>query len=281
MGRIARTWDLIGQSVTVLKSDKELLWLPVFSAVACIAISIVMLSGGALVFLPELRVAQAAGAKVRFTPAMMLFVFLFYLVNYFVVVFFNVALVSIASNRLVGGHAVLNDGLQLAWERKGKVFAWALLAATVGILLRALEDRVSWLARLLVDLGGIAWTLATFFVVPLLAAEDVGPWEALSRSAQLFRETWGEELVGGFSFGMIFMLLALPGVLLPIYGSTLGSRQMIAGIVLAVLYWLMLAVINSTVQGIFMAALYGYATTKNVPPGFNLGDLQQAWRSRP
>jgi hypothetical protein len=280
MGRIFRTWDLIGQSIAVLKSDKELLWLPIFSAIACVAVSVVMLSGGALVFLPQLRAAHAARGPAQFTPAMLLFVFLFYLVNYFIVVFFNVALVSIASNRLAGGHAVLNDGLQLAWQRKGKVLEWALLAATVGILLRALEERLSWLGRLMVDLVGIAWTLATFFVVPLLASEDLGPWEALSRSAELFRETWGEELVGGFSFGLIFMLLALPGLLLPLYGSTLGPREMIFGTILAVIYWLLLAVVNSTVQGIFMAALYGYAITKSVPPGFNPDDLQQAWQPR-
>jgi hypothetical protein len=282
MGRIARTWDLMGQSLAVLRSDKELMWLPVCSTIACIAISVMMLSGGALLFLPQLRAMGAAGAQQhpQMTPGMWAFTFLFYLVNYFIVVFFNVALVGIASDRIAGGHATLNDGLQLAWQRKGVILQWALLAATIGLVLRALEERMQWIGRLVVSLIGIAWTLATFFVVPLLAAEDVGPAEALSRSAALFRENWGEELVGGFSFGLIFTLLALPAVFLPLYGATLGRAELIAGTIFAVIYWLLLAVVNSTIQGIFMAALYRYATTKSAPPGFNLGDLRGAWHPR-
>ncbi len=281
MDRIGRTWDLIHQSIAVLKSDKEMIWLPVCSMIACVAVSVVMLSGGALVFLPTLRAIHAAGPHhQQMTTGMGVFMFFFYLVNYFIVVFFNVALVGIASSRLSGGKATLNDGLQLAWQRKGSILQWALLAATVGLLLRALEDRMQWLGRLVVSMVGIAWTLATFFVVPLLAVEDVGPAEALSRSAQLFTKTWGEELVGGFSFGLIFMLLGLPALALPIYGATLGQSQLILGTILAVIYWLLLSVVNSSVQGIFMAALYRYATTKDAPPGFSTSDFRDAWQPR-
>ena len=73
-------------------------------------------------------------------------------------------------------------------------FRGALLSATVGILLRMSEARTSWLWRLVGGWIGLAWTLASYFVVPVLAAEDVGPAEALQRSADLFRETWGEEV---------------------------------------------------------------------------------------
>jgi hypothetical protein len=282
VNRIFRTWDLMGQSLDVLRSDKELLWLPICSGIACIAITVMMFSGGALLFLPQLRTMGAAGPHQhpQLTQGMWAFTLLFYVVNYFVVIFFNVALVSIASDRLAGGHATMNDGLQVAWQRKSKILQWALLAATVGVLLRSLEDRMGWLGRIVISFIGATWTLATFFVVPLLAAEDMGPGEALSRSAGLFRETWGEELVGGFSFGLIFTLLGLPAVLLPIYGATLGRSQMILGTILAVVYWLVLAVTNSAVQGIFVAALYRYATTKEVPPGFNSGDLMEAWQPR-
>lgn len=282
MNRILRTWDLMGQSLAVLRSDKELLWLPIFSGIACLAISVMMLSGGALAFLPQVRALDAAGAsrQPHMSQGMWGFLLIFYIVNYFVVVFFNVALVSIASDRLNGGQATMNDGLQVAWRRKGKILQWALLAATVGMLLRALEERLSWLGRLVVSFIGIAWNLATFFIVPLLAAEDLGPAEALARSAKLFRETWGEELVGGFSFGLIFTLLALPGAFLPIYGATLGRSEMIVGTALAIIYWLLLAVINAAMQGIFVAALYHYATTKQIPPGFYSADLQEAWQPR-
>ena len=114
--------------------------------------------------------------------------------------FFNVALVSVADSRLAGGHATVNDGLEVAWQRKGKIFQWALFSATVGIVLRMIQERSAWLGRLITGLVGIGWTLASYFVLPLLAAEDVGPAEALQRSAEMFRETWGEQVTGGFSF---------------------------------------------------------------------------------
>jgi Family of unknown function (DUF6159) len=281
MGRIARTWGLIGQSFAILKSDEELMWLPIFSGIACLAVSVVVLSGGALLFLPELRVIGAAGGHgVPMTQGMWAWLFLFYLVNYFVVVFFNVALVSAASDRLAGGHATIDQGLQMAWARKGKILQWALLAATVGILLRMLEERVGWLGRLIVSFIGIAWTLATYFVVPVLAAEDLGPIEALYRSAELFRKTWGEEVVGGFSFGVIFTLLALPAAIFPLYGASVGQSAMIAGTVLAVVYWLLLSVVSAAVQGIFMAGLYQYATTGNVSGGFRRDDFAGAWQPK-
>jgi Family of unknown function (DUF6159) len=281
VGRIARTLDLIGESFSVLMSDKELLWFPIFSGIACIAVSVVMLSGGALFMLPQLR-AMGAAAKVNqpLSQGIWLGLLLFYLVNYFIIIFFNVALVGVAYDRLGGGKAGLNDGLEIAWRRKGVILQWALLDATVGILLRAVEERMGWISRLVGDLIGIAWNLATYFIVPILALEGLGPAEALSRSARLFRETWGEELAGGFSFGLIFTLLALPAVLLPIYGSTRGRGEAIAGVLFAIVYWLFLGVVSSAVQGVFNAALYRYATTKNVPPGFDTGDLQAAWQPK-
>src|SRR6266851_7258161 len=205
IGRIAQAWKLIGDSFVILKSDKELMLLPVFSGVFCVLVSMVVLGGGGLLLLPQ-NLAVRAAHRQSMSQGMWACLLLFYLVNYFVIAFFNVALVSAASSRLAGGHATINEGLETAWQRKGKILQWALLSATVGILLRMIEERTARLGRFVGGLVGMAWTLASYFVVPVLAAEDVGPAEALQRSADLFRETWGEEVVGGFSFGLIFTL---------------------------------------------------------------------------
>jgi hypothetical protein len=194
--------------------------------------------------------------------------------------YFNVALVGIASNRLAGGTATLNDGLQIAWERKWSIFQWALLSATVGMVIQALEQKFGFLGRIVIRIIGVAWVLASFFVVPLLAAENMGPVEALSKSGRIFRKTWGEQVTGGFSFGLVFFLLALPGALLPIMGARMGQMQLIAGLALAVIYWLLLGVINSAARGIFVAALYRYATTEKISAGFNRSDLTGAWQPK-
>jgi hypothetical protein len=282
MGRLARSWELVGKSFGVLLSDKELLFLPIVSAISCLIVSVTIVSGYALAFPRQIAAFAAIGPhRPPITQGMWACLILFYLANYFIVVFFNVALVSAASDRLAGGHATINHGLQVAWARKGKIFQWALLAATFGVLLNLLEERLGWLGRLVVRLIGVAWTMATYFVVPLLAAQDIGPVEALQRSAELFTETWGEELIGGFSFGLIFVLLAAPGTALPVFfGLTFGSTGALMGVILAALYWLLLAVIGAAAQGIFIAALYRYATTKQVSATFRLEDFSTAWQPK-
>lgn len=283
MGKLSRSWDLVEKSFGILLSDKELLCLPIASGIACLCASVMMLAAYALAF-PAQITAFATTSDAHQLPisqGMWAYLFFFYLVNYFIVVFFNVALVAAASDRLAGGSATINYGLQVAWQRKGKIFQWALLASTVGILLNALEERLGWIGRLVTRFIGVAWTMATFFVVPLLAAEDVGPAEALVRSGELFTETWGEQLVGGFSFGLIFVLLALPSIALPYFlGSAFGSTGVVAGAILMIAYWLLLSVVSAAVQGIFNAALYRYATTKEVPRPFHLTDFSTAWQPK-
>jgi hypothetical protein len=281
MGKLARSWDLVQQSFSILISDTGLMFFPVVSAISCISISVIMLSGGVLVFRPQLETWLAASSgRPSITQTGWICFFFFYLVNYFVIVFFNVALVSAASDRLAGGRGTVNGALLVAWKRKGKILQWAVVAATVGVVLSMLESRMGWLGRLTTRLIGTAWTLASYFVAPVLAAADVGPVEALYRSASAFRETWGEELVGGFSFGLIFTLLTLPGVALLFLARNRGWAGLVAVTALTVAYWILLSIVSSAVQGIFMAALYRFATTKQVSAGFSQDDLSNAWQPR-
>jgi len=282
MDTFFRSWDLLGRSFAILKSDKELLWLPVMSACFCLAATLIICSAAAIaVVLPALPLHDVAQQK-ALGHQLLPFVFLFYFVTYGVGIYFNVALVSIASDRLAGGHAVLNDGLQTAWKRKWSILQWALLAATVGVLLQSLERRLGFLGRIVTSITGYVWTLASFFVVPILAAEDMGPAEALSESAEIFRKTWGEELAGSFNFGLISVVLALPGILLPVLGARLGMGQtgMLAGVALMLIYWMLLALVCSAARGIFVAALYRYATTQQVSDGFHRNDLSGAWQRK-
>lgn len=189
--------------------------------------------------------------------------------NYVVIVFFNVALISAASERLADRPATLHGGVAKVWERKRKVVQWAFLAATVGVILRMIESRVGVIGLLVTKLLGAAWVLASYFVVPVLVFEDLGPVDALQRSVRIFRETWGEELVSQFTMGPVFALLALGGIgvgfLMMIVGRGAGFY---VGAVLLFLYFLALGTANAALQGVFTAALYRFATTKAVPPGF-------------
>jgi uncharacterized protein DUF6159 len=282
MDRISRSWGLIQKSFEVLRSDKELLIFPVASAASCLIVSLWILAVFGYFYPEQLSAFWSSGpGRTMMTQEMWTALFFFYLANYFVVVFFNVGLVSAASDRLAGGKASVNHGLQVAWSRKGRIFQWALVSATFGILMRILERRLNRIGRLVAGLIGAAWAFATFFIVPLLAAEDIGPMEAMQRSAQLIRETWGEELVGGISLGLVFTLLALPGILVPILlGQAFGAPGIVAGIVLLVIYWLALSTVSSAAHGIFMAALYRYATTKQASGPYSPGDFKMAWQPK-
>ena len=280
MGKFSRSWELVKQSFTILRSDKQLMLFPVLSAVSCFVVTAVIATGGAFLLLPARAAAIAAGERFNpnQSPMFLLGMFTLYVVNYFVIVFFNVALVAVANSRLMGGSWTFKDGLELAWERKGTILEWALVAATVGVLLRTLEERLGLMGRLIMRFIGIAWTLACYFVVPVLAFEDLTPIDALKRSSKLFRDTWGEKVIGGFSLSMVSLVLMLPGIGLPMAAAFLaGINGMMVGLILMVLYFLVLSVFMSAVGGIFNAALYRYACFKQVPPAFSEELIVSAW----
>jgi hypothetical protein len=204
--------------------------------------------------------------------------FTLYVANYFVIVFFNVALVGVANSRLMGGTWTFRDGIELAWARKGTILQWALVAATVGVILRTLEERMGLIGRIIMRIIGVAWALACYFVVPVLAFEDLTPIAAVKRSSKLFRDTWGERVIGGFSFGLVSFVLMLPGFGLWLVAMVLGGiKGLVLGFALLVLYLLILSVMMSAVQGIFNAALYRYACFKQVPPAFDAELVTSAW----
>jgi hypothetical protein len=280
MGKFSRSWELVKQSFAILRSDKQLMLFPVLSAVSCLFITAFIATGGTLMMMPAMASAAASGEQFHpnQSPVFMLGMFTLYVANYFVIVFFNVALVGVANSRLMGGTWTFRDGIELAWARKGTILQWALVAATVGMILRTIEERMGLIGRLVMRIIGIAWALACYFVVPVLAFEDLTPIQAVKRSSKLFKDTWGEKVVGGFSFSLVSLVLTLPGigifVAAIIYGGAMGF---LIGFAFLVLYLVMLSVMMSAVQGIFNAALYRYACFKQVPPAFDAQLVTSAW----
>lgn len=280
MGKFSRSWQLVKESFAILRSDKQLMLFPVLSATACLVTTAMIVAGGTFALWPSIRAAALAGRRwePNQSPAFLLAIFSVYVVNYFIMVFFNVALVGVANSRLMGGSWTFRDGLELAWARKGTILLWALVAATVGMILRTIEERMGLIGRIIMKLIGVAWALACYFVVPVLAFEDLTPFAAVKRSARLFKETWGERVAGGFSIGLVFLVLALPGFGVWIALTVaFGIKGMLVGIGLLFLYLLTLSVISSAIQGIFNAALYRYACFKQVPPAFTPQLVTGAW----
>ena len=280
MGKFSRSWELVKQSFAILRSDKQLMLFPVLSAIACLIVTVAIATGGTILMMPAMASAAASGERFNpnQSPVFMLGMFTLYVVNYFVIVFFNVALVGVANSRLMGGTWTFRDGLELAWARKGTILQWAFVAATVGMILKTVEERMGLIGRLIMRIIGVAWALACYFVVPVLAFEDLTPFAAIKRSSKLFKDTWGEKVTGGFSLSLVSMVLMLPGIGLFIATVFLGGiKGMLFGFAVMILYILLLSVMMSAVQGIFNAALYRYACFKQVPPAFDHDLIASAW----
>ncbi|HLU12788.1 MAG TPA: DUF6159 family protein, partial [Arenimonas sp.] len=219
--RISRSWSLVKASAAVLRADKELLWFPVISAIATTLVAATFL-------LPLFGLGLLEGREPG--PVLYLFGFLFYLCQYFVIFFFNTALVGAAMIRLEGGDPTVSDGLRIARERVGAILGYAAIAATVGLILRALEERAGFLGRIVVGIIGLAWTLATFLVVPVLVSQNVGPIEALKESVSLLKRSWGENLAGnvgiGLAFGLITAVVAIVSIALVIASARIGGAPL-------------------------------------------------------
>jgi len=284
--RIGNSWALVKASAAVLRSDKELVIYPIISAITLLMVS-------AAFFLPLNSIGFFDGAQDP-GAAEIAVVFAFYLVQYFVMIFANSALVGAALIRLRGGDPTLGDGFGIAKSHVGSILGYAAIAATVGMILKFLSQAgqsegkgnpLALIGVLASSLVGMAWSLATFLVVPVLVTEDLGPMESIKRSSQLLRKTWGEQVVGGLSIGLVFGLLAIFAIILGALAFVFVADTMpaaaIAIVVLLVLIFLTLALISSTLSGIYSAAVYDYAVGGGAAGEFFREDLiKNAFRSR-
>ncbi len=277
--RLSNSWELAKASAAVLRSDKELVVFPIVSGVGSL---IVLATFAVPMFLAGMFDSMYVDGE-GFQPLSILVAFLFYLVQYTVIFFANTALVGAAMIRLQGGDPTVADGFRIALQRIRPILGYALISATVGMLLRAVAERAGFVGRLIISLVGFAWNIATYLVVPVLAAEDIGPVDAIKRSSSLLKRTWGEQLIGNGGLGAVFGLLMLGavliGVLLIALAIALKSVVAVAlAIALLVLALLALGLISSTLTGIYTAAVYRYAALGELSGGFRPELVQGAFR---
>ena len=276
MGKIIRTWELMGESWQVLKQDKSLLVLPFISGICCL---LTMISFAVPIFETGFWKPPTHDAATQQQVLYYGTIFLFYVCNYFIVVFFNAAIVACAAIRMGGGEPTIGDGLRAAFSRLPVILGWALVSATVGLILQIIEDRSDKIGQIVASLLGMAWTIISFLVVPVLVIENKNPFAALQESTVLLKKTWGEQLVSNFSFSGIFFLLMLPAFVLTGAAFYLGGVTVgIAVAVLALVYLIVLALVQSALQAIFQTALYLYARDGLVPEGFHSDVLGAALR---
>jgi hypothetical protein len=268
--RISNSFALAKSSWRVLWTDKQLVLFPIVSGIS--VLMVVASFATPFFVVPEMQqVVNGLQRNHQPPPWLYAYLFAFYFVNYFVIIFCNSALVSCALVRLNGGTPTLGDGFGLAFRRMPQILAWALVSATVGVILKAIE-RQEKVGAFISSILGIAWGIMTYFVVPVLVVEQIGPFQAVSRSMSVMKRTWGEAMVGSMGLGIFKFLLMIPGIIvLVIGGAMMGANPIVGGVVLGigVLCLLAAAAVGAALDGIYLSALYQYATTGTVSADFD------------
>jgi hypothetical protein len=280
MERFARSLALARASIAVLLGDKQLLLFTVLSAVFTAMAAVVLALPGFFIMSGG-QLGDASGASSTPPPATLVLWFAFYLVVSFVTIFFNTALIGCALDRMRGGNATFWDGFDVASRNVGHIFVYALITATVGLLLRMIEGRFRFASRLVGALLNGAWAIVTFLVIPVMVAEDVNPLVAIQRSGQLLKKTWGEQIIGNAGIGLVFFLLALLAAIPVTLGAlAANSVAFIAGTIVAGVYLLVIFLVSASVDQIYRAAVYHYAQSGSVTAPFEGWMLSDAFRSK-
>ncbi len=262
---IGRSIELFRTSWNILMADKKLLVFPLLSGI----VSLIVLA----TFIIPLILGQFFGSLVSYAV-----LFAFYLVSYFVVIFFNTALVSCVSARLQGKDMSVGEGIGTAFSHLSAILGWALISATVGIILSLVRERGGFLGQIAAAVAGGAWGLVTFFVVPVLVLENKGVFDSIKESAGLIRKTWGETIIGSGSIFLVFFIIGVLGFIGLMATLLTGSMAVFGiGLVLFIALVIVLAVVASAMQGIFVTALYSYARTGTVPQAFRADLITNAF----
>ena len=270
MQRIRTSFRLMAQSYRVLMQDKELMLLPVLSGLCIIAVC--------ASFLVPLGLTDPAALESADESAFLLPALLFYIATYTIGFFFQAAVVAGASEHMSGGDPTLGSALRAAGRRFVPLLLWGVVAGTVGMVLRAIQERSALAGKLIAAIVGVAWSLATFFMVPVIVHEDLSLRESFKRSWTTFKQTWGETVVGNAGLSLAAFLIALPLIALCV--ALFAADLVVAGVALAVAGIVVLAVFFSALQGVWLAAVYRYATTGAAPGGFEGGTIQGAFRAK-
>jgi len=244
----SRSFQLVKESFSVLNKDRKILIFPLLSLI----VNVILLS----FFVISLFLFKLPSGFIY-----VILLFFYYLILYFVGIFFNASLVTYANIRLNGGNPSFSDGIRNSFRNIGKIFLWAIISATIGIILKVIADKSKTFSKIVVSLIGIAWSLLTFFIVPVLVLENLGLIDSIKKSGYLFKKTWGENAIGNLSIGAFFILLFIIG-LVPL--ALIAYYYTVWVFLILVFYVIILSILSSSLTSIYTVALYNYANTEKI-----------------
>ncbi len=276
MSRFRQGLELAGVSWRTIRADRSLAAFPVLGGISAVALTAAFVIPGLIL------VADDSAGTGLLVAGIVLFAIAAYLAA-FAGIFFSVALATCANRSLQGEDTTVREGITAARQRIPQIAGWALVTTTVNLILRAIEARFQGVGGTIVAaLGGLAWALVTFLAVPVIAFEGTGPWATLKRSSGLFRERWGQQVVGlGITSGVVSLIGLLPGIALVVIGVAMLPSA--GGIVLASIGAIIIViamVLASTLSQILAVALYRFAAEGVAVGPFTEAQLQSVVRRK-
>ena len=275
MSTIRRSYFIFRQSLSILSRDKELLLFPILSGIFTIlAFGTTVFAGMTTGLFQHLSSGDRSLQNNILGYAVL---FVWYFISWFIVIFFNVAVIHCAKMRLDGGDPTVADGFRAATQHLPRIAMWALISASVGVILRVIAERGKIVGKIVSGLLGAGWAIATYFIVPVMIFEKRSLKDSVKQSTSLIAKTWGESLVAAGGIGAFSMLLAVAGLALPIIGMFISVSAALVMLGVMVAYWIALAVISSALSSIFRTGLYLYAAEGRTPAGFDADYVQHAF----
>ncbi len=279
MGRFKASKLLVRESWLLLKQDKEMIFFPILSVIT----SLVFLAAVAGVYFFAVLGGNAEAAKnyQASLPVEIVMLFVVYFATYFITIFFQTGIITIANGRLNNQDLTFADGMKNSFGHIGKIALWSVVAATVGTILRMIAERSRLLGRIIIAILGAAWSILTFFIVPVIIFENLSLKESLKKSASIIKRTWGETIIINVGVGLFFVVLILLGAVVFFLSFFSHNVTVIIGaLILLAVYIIVLIIISSTLDVIFKLALYRYAESGVAPAGFSGEALNLAFKKK-
>jgi len=287
MNAFSRSWMITKLTFGVINKDRELLGFALLSFIFSTLFAVSMILPFVIPALLEKGLSKESLSAFQYV-----IIFITYFGLALIATFFNACVVYTTKVRFEGGNATFGESIKFALSRIALIVQWSLLAATVGLLLRILQNFAARLgkggqivANILISILGLAWSIVTLFVVPVLVYEGLGPVEALKKSTQVIKKTWGESLIKSIGLGLIqfftfVVILILSAALTYVLSMAFDIPGLLTGIAIGLILLFMTGLIFNIASTIFNTALYVYANNNQIASGFNEEFVRDAFRRK-
>ena len=186
-----------------------------------------------------------------------------------------------------GSPISFRTALSKTWEYKKYALEWAIFYTIIVTIIRAIESRIRGIAGMLIGvIGALTITIATFFAVPAILEEKVGPIKAIESSIHTIRRNFGMTFGGVAYVDLYTLIFILLGFFLII-----GSIFIMGSLALPLVFILLILavgiilivfglILKFTYMNVLKFILYDYFNGKGLPQGFDETTINTAMKRK-